>query len=455
LTSRVVRLRYDWLLSAFIFTICLTVWVPFALTIGGLNFRASQIFLPLVSTALLLVPPRTQVSVWSLLSVVGALVWWAALALWTLLNGPQSGHPLARVVLMGLNLAQALVVYLMVVRLGSVRAPAMALLVSVGILNVMLLCVSAAPSFGIPISPLWLDSEMAPLYVDGQLVSGAVQRFVGGGVLVGCVSASCVVLALCLWFDASRRGRLLLAASAVAGLVGMVVGFSRQSVLSLVIGLAVIAPFLLGRGRMLRLLRLAGLTAALMTIALGIVFSTPQGRQFWSAFAGRAVQFTDPDAYRSGTAEGRMAIWLPMFQDFARNPFVGRGQDAYLVYMGPGEEGAHNFPVEVLHSTGLVGMLGYLLLHGIAPLVVLRALLRRGLSEEMKLPLAGTLGAYAAMTSASVTNLIYWNPTYWLALALMIAAARLAPGAPVRLVPGTPAGHSWGDAPARPDAARR
>jgi O-antigen ligase len=204
-----------------------------------------------------------------------------------------------------------------------------------------------------------------------------------------------------------------------------VVGFSRQAVVSLLVGLLVVAPFLSGPGRYLRVLRLIGLACVLAVGAAAVVSATSQGRQFWSAFAGRAMQLVDPEAYRGGTAGGRLAIWTGMLDDVARNPLVGQGQDSYLRHMDPGEEGAHNFPLEVLHATGIFGFLGYLVLHAVAPLLAVGAFVRGGLAEADTVPIAGVIGFYAAMVSATVTNIIYWNPTYWLAVALMVAAVRV------------------------------
>lgn len=420
-----IRIRYDWLLYGFIFAICCTVWIPFSISFAGLNLRASQILLPLLVLGVAAEPPQLRVSIWSLVSVLGAAVWWFSLVVWTLVNGPKYGHPLGRVMLMGLNLAQAGVLYVLIVRLGSLRPALRALLVSVAILNVVYLAVSIAPSLGIHVSERWLDTEVAPIYVNGELVAGTVQRFVGGGVFAGCISACCAIVATVLWLDTRWTERWLLVVSGVTSLVGMVIGFSRQSVVSLVLGLCVVAPFLLGRGHYVRLVRLAALSLVVMTLALAVVFATPQGRQSWSAFAGRAVQFTDPAAYRTGTAEGRASIWRGMIGDIARNPLVGQGQDSYLAHMDPGEEGAHNFPLEVVHSTGVLGLFGYLLLHGLAPMVAVMALLGRSASVLSRPALVATLGCYAAMILASITNIIYWNPTYWMVVAFMIAAARL------------------------------
>jgi len=44
--------RLRGVLAVFIFSICMTIWVPVSFTVAGLNLRASQLFLPFVILAL-------------------------------------------------------------------------------------------------------------------------------------------------------------------------------------------------------------------------------------------------------------------------------------------------------------------------------------------------------------------------------------------------------------------
>jgi O-antigen ligase len=400
------------------------VWVPMSIQIGGLNLRVSQMFLPLVAVAILVVERPSRLSLWSTLAVIGGLVWWLSLAAWTLVNGPEFGSPTGRVLLMALNLAQAAAAYVLVVRIRDIRPALSAWLWSVSALNLLLLVVSVGQAAGFPVPPSWLQAEEAPLYVDGQVVAGTVQRFVFGGVLAGCVSAAAGVLAFALWFDPAWRSRRLLWVTSIIAMIGMLIGYSRQSILSLLVGLVVVCLFLLGGGRTVKLLRLTLTGAAFAVIATGVVLATPTGRSYVQAFAGRAAQFVDPVSYSTGTVAERSIIWSGMWRDIVDNPIVGAGQDAYIQYMNVGE-GSHNFPLEVLHSTGLVGFAGYVLLHLVGPFVAVALLLGGRLREATRALLVAVLGLFAAVVSASLTNLIYWNPVYWLAVALLLAVTRV------------------------------
>jgi len=412
-------------LAVFIFSMCLTIWLPFAISAGGLNIRASQLVLVPVLIFAIARPPEWRVSVWSILTVAGGALWWLLLLFWTLSNGHDLGHPLARIMLMALNLLQAVLIHVLIVRVGSVRPAIKALFWSVTLLNLMLVLVSAAQAAGVPISSNWLAPEGAPLLVDGEMVDGTVMRFVGGGVLAGCVSAAAAVMAVAFWFDPEWRDRRLLMAAGAVALLGMVIGFSRQSVLSLLFGLMLVVGWLVIRGHLVGLAKFVPLVMTLLVGAGLLVWLMPQGQQFWQAFAGRTAQFADADAYRTGTVRSRQAIWSEMMADVEQNPLLGRGQDSYLRYMGPDEEGAHNFPMEVLHSTGLFGFVGYLLLHFTAPLVAVIWLVTRPSSDAFAMPLIAVFSAYLSIVFASVTNIVYWNPTYWLFLGLMVAAVRL------------------------------
>ena len=412
-------------LNLFVFCICVTVWVPFSIEVAGLNLRLSQLMLPFVLLVLGSAPATWRVSIWSLVAVACGAAWWMALAVFTLFGDTSLGHPAGRVLLMALNLVHAAAVYLLVVRWRALRSAVRTLLWSVAVLNILLLAVSVGAAAGVPVPTSWLAPEVTPVYQNGHVVGLLVRRFVFGGVLAGCVSAAAGAAAMCLFIDPGWRSRGLLILTLVSALIGMVVGFSRQSILSLLVAGLVVLPFVVRRGTVTRLLKLAGLTAAATAAALLIMLATPSGRSYLDAFAGRAALVADPTAYETGTAQGRRTIRSGMWRDIAANPILGRGQDAYLPYMDTGE-GSHNFPLEVLHSTGLLGFLPYLALHLIPLGLAAAVLLGPGGGGDLRYVLLACLAVYVAMLSASVTNLIFWNPVYWMALALLLAGARVA-----------------------------
>src|SRR5262245_44467631 len=80
------------LLTLFVFSICLTVWVPFSIDLAGLNLRASQLLLPFVLGALLFSRHSWRVSFSSAVSLAAGLAWWIALAAWTVASDAVLGH---------------------------------------------------------------------------------------------------------------------------------------------------------------------------------------------------------------------------------------------------------------------------------------------------------------------------------------------------------------------------
>lgn len=424
-----LRLTFASLAYLFVFLVCFTAWIPIALDIRGLHLRSSQLLLPVVLLLASTQKSRFPGSPLSRALVVAGGLWWSVAVVCTLLNVPSAPlvKPLGRVLLLGLNMLHAVAIYLLVVRLRETCGTLLSLLVSVALLNGAFLLVAAGAHLGMRVPRSLLAHEDAPMLVAREIAGGTTLRFVFGGVVAGCVSAGAFVLAVSLiLLKGCGRRRTLLVCAAMAG-VGLVLGFSRQGVVSLAGGLGVVASYLLLRGRIVALVRGVALLGAVGLVVCGGVGLTPGGRSFLQAFAGRTALLVEPDSYTTGTVFGRTALWSGMWQEIAENPLVGRGQDAYLKHMvNPGEEGSHNFPLETLHSAGLLGFVLYLIVH-VAPLLAAVRLLARGsLASRASADVLAVLGAYVAVLLASLTNLIFWNPAYWVVLGLLVAATRRA-----------------------------
>jgi hypothetical protein len=405
----------------FIVLCCMVAWLPLAITIAGLHLRASQIVLPLVLMLLWVQRPFTRPSRLELLIGASAAIWWAATLWWTVASGSGIGPPLARVFLHALNLLQFTAIYLLVQRSRKLHSSTRTFLATVAFLNAFVLTASSLASLGFELPQEFLAEEAAPLAVEGEVVSGSVRRF-SVGVVVGCVSAAAFVLALSLLLDpAERRKTALLFSAAFAG-VGIIIGFSRQGVLSLLAGLAVVVLGSLQWRHIRRLFKAAALTVLLLLAVVGLLALLPGGQDYLQAFAGRTLLLVQPDAYSTGTVLGRTSMWLDMLADIRANPLVGRGQDAYRQYGNAWEEGSHNFPLEVLHTAGVWGFVPFLVFHAAIPLVALGLARRARRAGRPPFLLLGLLGAYVAVTFASLTNLIFWGPVYWVVAALLAAA---------------------------------
>ena len=200
----------------------------------------------------------------------------------------------------------------------------------------------------------------------------------------------------------------------------------RPGVVSLAGGLGVVASYFFLRLRFKRLIRLAVLIPIVLIVGFWIISQLPGGQGFYQAFMGRTLQLFQPEAYATGTVGVRLQLWSGMWNDVARNPFWGNGQDAYLKYHpNPNEEGSHNFPLEVLHAAGLVGFLGYGILHLLILTRGWRGAFCRSASEADRYLLLGLLGAAIALWLSSLTNLIFTTPIYWAVLGIVLAGTRL------------------------------
>src|SRR5262249_38030891 len=84
--------------------------------------------------------------------------------------------------------------------------------------------------------------------------------------------------------------------------------------------------------------------------------------------------------------------------------------------------GSHNFPLEVLHASGIVGFGAWVILHAVIAVGTFRQLRRAELTDSDRNALLGLTCAVIAIVSASFSNLIFWNPTYWMLLGVLLGA---------------------------------
>jgi hypothetical protein len=409
--------------------VLITAYIPLSVSIGGLNFRASQMLLPFVLFRLLTCSRVTRSNVPMGRFAFPAVAFWLALLGWTIVSlgdyDVPIGQPLGRVFLQALNLAQAAAIAAMIVVTHQWRQAVMTLLIGVCILNGVLFVCVTGQSLGITALERFTVAEDAPQLSDGSVARGAVDRFVVG-VLTGCLSACVLVLALAalvLGEPEKRSTYLLLAAGAM---VGMVIGFSRQAVLDVAVGLGIVGWLGFRKINWKRALGSAIAVPTVVIALLAVSSTIPVIQPYWRSFAGRTLLLADLNAYSQGTVNDRLKMWSEMFHDIVSNPLIGRGQDAYLQYYPTRGEGSHNFPLEVLHSTGLLGFAAYLWMHASVVRAGFQAARRS--RDELR---AGVFAGVAIVILSSCTNLIFWNPAYWLILALGATAAYTRADSPI------------------------
>jgi O-antigen ligase len=361
------------------------------------------------------------------LFLAGGLLWSACL-FWTLLH--LQGYaspvlPLGRVVLLGINLLHMATLYLLVIYTRLLRQAVRSFLLAMTGFNLVLLAAGAGAIRGLLSFERFLVPEAAPVLVGGQVMGADVQRFMVGVVTGNLSAAALVLLAAVSLQRTNAPGVMWRWAAAAIAVTGIVLGFSRQVAVGLTGGLVVVGLDLLRRGRLKRL----GLFLLSLPFVGGLFWLTaqlPPTQSFFQALAGRAWLLADEGSYSTGTAGEKLRMWGAMLEDVSRNPLLGAGQDSYMVYYpSTAGGGSHNFPIEILHATGLSGFLPYAYLHAALLWTAWGVLRRARPPNEDRWLLLGLAGAFVVVVLSSLTNLIFWTQAYWLLAGLLAAGSRL------------------------------
>jgi O-antigen ligase len=208
---------------------------------------------------------------------------------------------------------------------------------------------------------------------------------------------------------AARRAWVALGALIAAGLVAST---SRSGWLGAMLGLGVLAAFLVPRRR--------------LWLVLGACVAT-------LALAAGAITLTPLRGLNGDTGEARLGVWRDSLAVIAERPLVGWGEDTMGVVFGRHQTGdwapghnfdrAHSMPLDLAASQGLVGLTACAGLFGAWWLVVWRRRAEPGM--------AGLAGASAAYLAWSLVN-FDWAPAtaaFWLLAGAAVSLPRLRGGA--------------------------
>jgi O-antigen ligase len=419
-------LPFRWLIRLFVIAVIASAYMPVALSLFGFNLRFSQTLIPILLVRLASSGVLKKRSPFGNKLFLAGSLFWVSLLGWTIVHAGESGNlaqPFGHVILMGMNLVHALIAYLLVVSEDELRKAAIVLLASVAVFNGLLLLANTDAVRNHVDTSFLTQDEGAVVLQSGAMGGSNISRFVVG-VATGNISAAALVLVMSLLWT-GRESRGLLGAVAIMCIVGIVVGFSRQALVGLAAGTSLMMVYLM-KARNLK--RVIGLVAVAVFF-VGVFFATAQisiTESYWEAFAGRAMLLRDPNSYGDGTVNDRLRMWSMMADDIRENPLAGSGQDAYLVYFPyAGGSGSHNYPLEVLHATGILGFLPFLYLHAAAMWESWRMAGNRRIERAARLRMLGLLLAFCVLVLSSLTNLIAWNPAYWLLFGIVAGSARL------------------------------
>jgi hypothetical protein len=384
--------------------------LPAPLTIGGRNLRYVFMVTPIL------------LSLWGLRAwrsgrwiplphgmALGGLL--GAFALATVVRAPDLGAGLGTVALLTLCLA----VYAMtawalveggteeVARVVRWLGVGVALYVGSGVLIVLGHWLGLLPpGFAVETRQV---ADVALADVGGRLVTPR-----GFWTVTGSYFAAAAVLGTGLTMTAGPALRPAALIGLIGGLTGMIMSASRGALVGLVVGLAALLV-LVGRGRLMRQVVRLGAIVMVAAVPAGVYTALSAGAR--AAALGRLATLFDLQA---GTTVDRLVLWGWMLNDVRERPILGSGAEAYRVYRDPGYP-AESFPIEILHSAGLIGFTCFV--------VWVLAIVRRtwrAVPERMPVTISA-VAAFVGLNAAVATNPGGWGTFYWVLAGLAAAAA--------------------------------
>jgi len=249
----------------------------------------------------------------------------------------------------------------------------------------------------------------------------------------GAMCAFYAVLLGLMWLTASRQGRpwRLVAVTAAAATLGLVVGFVRASWFGFAIGMIwAFNQRLAGRLRGIRALRVAALGGLGLVVIVGVVAASPAVRDLLA----RRFSF-GAEAAETGvsTENARFRQMVMSYRLFRERPLLGNGTGSFAAL---GAIGAHelyyisqatdlsriydpSILTTVLNDTGVLGSAAFVML-GVAYFGHIRRRLRRmswGVARNRALAAhCALLGLFASF----IFTHYFWLPFTWLFLAMTV-----------------------------------
>lgn len=425
LSLTISLVSFEGALAVFLFIAFAQNWYPLLITVGGFNVRLSQFLVFFLFQPLLIARIRGKVHLqrvpyfWFFVALFGAML------ISTVLYSPLLKRGLATTLLLGINIAHFVLTFWLLTldpevyrRCSKTLAAITIVLVICGVLNVFFLVVDV-PVISAALREIAFQQPLASIaYRETREV---ILRPRGWGTSTGCYMGALGFAALGSTLDRSLRRRRLYSIAALAAIIGVTISLARGPLLS--IGIAFIAMgFLLafsGQTRQFR--RYLGVTLGGFLLLLPLLYGL-RGIPYVQGIFARLIQITNT---RQGSAIPRIYTWTRMFQDVREHPLIGVGADTYRLYMAevhrdptfryPGE----NFPMEVLHASGLLGFVPYLITHvGI----VVSAARRLGQKTNFNVQAAGLLAGFIGLwLGGSTTNVAGSGSAYWVLLAFVAA----------------------------------
>lgn len=254
--------------------------------------------------------------------------------------------------------------------------------------------------------------ESLPIYSGGSSQLMIVPRLWNGIITGSFCSAFSIIFSAIYFFDRNNEYRKLFGVASLFTFVGLAISFSRGPVIGFIVGVALFYIVTMKRYFMRNIGIL--MKAIIAVLSIYFIFSlSPIGKSIGNIAIGRIIQAMTISEYKTGTASYRLQLWMPLITDIQNNPFVGQGALAYKKHAMDGGS-SENVPLEIFHSTGIIGFLAYIWIH----IHIIRLFFKRSNRNWFTI---ACVGAVVSLFVASLTNPFAWFPLYWLFLGLLIA----------------------------------
>jgi len=183
------------------------------------------------------------------------------------------------------------------------------------------------------------------------------------------------------------------------------IGFSRQAILSLLIG--IFLTFIISNSRNIKKSLILFFASVFLIFLISYSTVSIFFPEYFLVFSERVLSIFQLVSYSTGTIGDRFQLWFKMINENSNNIFFGQGMDSYIKFFSFRGEGAHNFPLMVYHSGGIFAFLSYIYIQfGI--LVSLLEFVRKSNTAK---------SLFIIMTIfliSSLTGLIYMSHIFWI-----------------------------------------
>lgn len=250
-----------------------------------------------------------------------------------------------------------------------------------------------------PIDSSFLYKQTTEIVLRSEV---SVQRFIGGVEF----SVICAAAITSIINSSTFKNNIYFSLFKILVLcLGLIAGFSRQAILSLIIG--IFLTYIINNNRNI-LQSLTLFFISILSVFISAYYVTLLFAPFLAEiFFERIFSIFQIVSYSTGTIGDRFELWHKMILENSSNIFFGQGLDAYLKFFSFRGEGAHSFPVMIFHAGGIIAFALYLYIQFS---VILSLLI---FSSKHQVARALLIILIVFFTS-SLSNLIYMGHIYWI-----------------------------------------